>query len=41
MSAKIRLAGTLSQNPQKAVTAMYICFLTIFYRATINEHTSQ
>jgi len=30
MSAKIRSAGNLSQNPQEAVIATYICLLTNF-----------
>jgi len=30
MLVKIRSAGNLSQNPQEAVIATYICFLTYF-----------
>jgi len=30
MPAKIRSAGNLSQNPQEAIIATYICFLTNF-----------
>jgi len=30
MPAKIRSAGNLSQNPQEAVIATYVCFLTNF-----------
>jgi len=40
MPAKIRSAGTLSQNPQKAVIDTYICFLANF-TATTNESTRQ
>ena len=30
MPEKIRSAGNLSQNPQKATVATYVCFLTNF-----------
>jgi len=41
MPAKIRLAGTLSQNAQKAVITAYICCLTNFNRATTSEHSGK